>query len=208
MTTTKTRRRPVQKRSRETVNAILEATTRVLRDEGYDRATTNRIAKVAGVSIGSLYQYFPNKNELFLALLERHAERQMATVAGLLAGEQSAPPEQLIRRVVRALLAAHRVDPELHQVLMEQLPHIAAVREIRKIEKTLTLLVRTELEKRQDELRPLPDLDLATFLLIHTMEGLTHAVVLERPDLLDDDLVEEISTLILRYLLPSSRLPE
>ena len=208
MAATRSRRRPVQERSRATVEAILEATTRVLRDEGYDKATTNRIAKVAGVSIGSLYQYFPNKNSLFLALLERHAERQAATVASLLAGLAGAPPQVLVRRVVEALLAAHRVDPELHQVLMEQLPHNDAVREIRKIEQTLTFVVRGELEKRRDELRDFPDLDLVSFILIHTVEGLTHAVVLERPDLLDDRLVDEITALILRYLLPADRLAE
>ncbi|MCP4808073.1 MAG: TetR/AcrR family transcriptional regulator [Proteobacteria bacterium] len=205
---TRARRRPIQSRSKATVDAILEATTRVLRDEGYDKASTNRIAKVAGVSIGSLYQYFPNKNSLFLALLEQHAERQAATVARMLAGMHAAPPEQLIRQTVEALLAAHRVDPELHRVLMEQLPHIEAVREIRKIEKTLAVLVRSELEKRRSELRDLPDLELVTFILIHTVEGLTHSVVMERPDLLDDRLVDEITTLILRYLLPRDRLPE
>lgn len=206
MATTRGRRRPIQARSKATVDAILEATTRVLKTDGYEKASTNRIAKVAGVSVGSLYQYFPNKQALILALLERHAERQAMTVASLLGGMQDAPLDQLVRRVVEALLAAHRVDPELHRVIMEQIPGVEAVREIRKMEKLLTALVTSEIDKRQSETRPLPDPELTTFVLIHTVEGLTHAAVLERPDLLGDRLVDEITTLVLRYVLPAEKL--
>src|SRR5487761_943127 len=63
-----------QERSRATVDALLEATTRVLIKEGYDRASTNRIAEVAGVSIGSLYQYFPSKEALVAAVIDRHTQ--------------------------------------------------------------------------------------------------------------------------------------
>ena len=205
MATPRARRRPIQARSRATVDAILEATTRVLKTEGYDRASTNRIAKVAGVSVGSLYQYFPNKKALIMALLERHAERQAMTVASMLAGMQDAPIDELVRGMIRALLAAHRVDPELHRVVMEQIPSVDAVREIRKMEALLTQLIRGEMEKRRDEIREL-DPELATFVLIHTVEGLTHAAVLERPDLLGDALVDEIAELVLRYVLPADRL--
>jgi len=206
MSTARARRRPVQDRSKATYDAILEATTRVLKEEGYDKASTNRIARVAGVSVGSLYQYFPNKQALIMALLERHAERQAMTVATLLAGMHDAPIEELVRGVVKALLAAHQVDPELHRVVMEQIPSIEAVREIRKMEALLTALIRTEIDKRSDEIRPIHNPEVVTFVLIHTVEGLTHAAVLERPDLLDERLVDEVATLVLRYILPADRL--
>jgi len=63
---------PQQDRSKVTVDAILTATARILTQEGYDRATTNRIAELAGVSIGSLYQYFPSKEALVTSLAEQH----------------------------------------------------------------------------------------------------------------------------------------
>src|SRR5579864_4857779 len=66
------RKLPSQKRSQDTVAALLEATARVLERDGFDRASTNRIAEAAGVSIGSLYQYFPSKEALVAALVERH----------------------------------------------------------------------------------------------------------------------------------------
>ena len=69
---TEARKLPQQERSRIAVAAILEATTRILTEEGYEKANTNRIAERAGVSIGSLYQYFPNKESLITALLVQH----------------------------------------------------------------------------------------------------------------------------------------
>ncbi|XOT97655.1 TetR/AcrR family transcriptional regulator, partial [Alcaligenes pakistanensis] len=67
------RRIPRQSRSRALVEAILEATARVLSERGYAGTNTNVVAEVAGVSVGSVYQYFPNKDSLIAALHERHA---------------------------------------------------------------------------------------------------------------------------------------
>src|ERR1700704_3271428 len=74
------RKRPRQHRSKATVDAILEATARVLIKHGFDGLTTNAAAAAAGVSIGSLYQYFPNKEALVAALLEQHIGQMNAAV--------------------------------------------------------------------------------------------------------------------------------
>src|SRR5262249_7474993 len=76
------RKLPVQERSRVTVEALLEATARILVKEGFDAASTNRIAAVAGVSVGSLYQYFPSKESLVAALIDRHNQQIMQAVQG------------------------------------------------------------------------------------------------------------------------------
>jgi AcrR family transcriptional regulator len=76
---TNPRKSASQKRSRVTVDTLLEATARVLVKQGYDRASTNRIAATAGVSIGSLYQYFPNKEALVAALVARHSRGDAST---------------------------------------------------------------------------------------------------------------------------------
>jgi AcrR family transcriptional regulator len=77
---TKPRKLATQQRSRATVAALVEATARILVREGFDKASTNRIAQVAGVSVGSLYQYFPSKEALVLAVLERHNRQIMEVV--------------------------------------------------------------------------------------------------------------------------------
>ena len=81
---TSPRKSASQERSRLTVNALLEATTRVLVKEGYDRASTNKIAAVAGVSIGSLYQYFPSKEALVAAVSERHSHEVLQLIRNAL----------------------------------------------------------------------------------------------------------------------------
>ncbi|MBM4358144.1 MAG: TetR/AcrR family transcriptional regulator [Deltaproteobacteria bacterium] len=115
------RKLPRQTRSRNTVEAILAATSRVLVDEGYDSASTNRIAEVAGVSVGSLYQYFPNKQSLVVALLETHHQAMIGVLDEACIFERKASPAARLdvnaRAYVEAVFAAHRVDPALHRIL-------------------------------------------------------------------------------------------
>src|SRR5258708_9108280 len=106
-----------QERSRFTVDALLEATARILVKEGFDRASTNRIAEAARVSIGSLYQYFPSKEALVAALAERHMEEMLTEFNASLERLMRLPLEQATREMVEIMLRAHAVDPALHQVL-------------------------------------------------------------------------------------------
>lgn len=76
--TLKPRKTPAQSRSIETVSVILEAAARVLEERGFDGYTTNAVAERAGVSVGSLYQYFPNKDALTVALIDRETAELMA----------------------------------------------------------------------------------------------------------------------------------
>src|SRR5580692_8818066 len=69
------RKTPIQARSTVTVEAIFEATIQVLLSRGADRLTTTRVAERAGVSVGTLYQYYPNKQSLLFAVLENHLSR-------------------------------------------------------------------------------------------------------------------------------------
>src|SRR3984885_9989466 len=82
---TSPRKSASQQRSQITVNALLEATARILVREGFDKASTNRIAEVAGVSVGSLYQYFPSKEAIVAALIDLHNSQVMRAVQSELA---------------------------------------------------------------------------------------------------------------------------
>src|SRR5689334_14652682 len=97
---TKPRKIAVQERSRATVGSLVEATARILVKEGFDKASTNRVAEVAGVSIGSLYQYFPSKEALVAAVIERHQQQIMQMVRSELAQVRPQPLDQAIRRFV------------------------------------------------------------------------------------------------------------
>src|SRR6266481_6253125 len=115
---TSPRKSASQERSRSTVDALLEATARVLVKEGYDHASTNKIADAAGVSIGSLYQYFPSKEALVAAVIERHSSGMLEIVRASAVRVALLPLEEAARELVGVMIEAHRVDPKLHRVLV------------------------------------------------------------------------------------------
>src|SRR5271168_2785812 len=119
------RRRPKQRRARVTVEAVLDAVIRILKREGFSAITTNRIAEVAGVSIGSVYQYFPDKRAIFAALHERHIEEIDRLVEAKLMEHAASPLDTLMRAMIEAMVDAHASDPELFELLLTEVPHRA-----------------------------------------------------------------------------------
>jgi AcrR family transcriptional regulator len=111
------RRVPRQARSQQTVDCILEAATRVFRREGF-RGTTNRVAAEAGVSIGSLYEYFPNKQALLAALAERHVALAEVEVATALVETKSIAT--LLANLQRAILSSQRYPSEALELLSKR----------------------------------------------------------------------------------------
>lgn len=200
---TRPRKHASQDRSRATVDTLVEATARILVKEGFDKASTNRIAEEAGVSVGSLYQYFPSKEALVAAVIVRHNEALMQTARGALAEVASLPIAKAVRRLVTVAIEAHRIDPKLHRVLAEQLPRTGMLEDVGIINREGYTLVRSYLEAHRDEIRAV-DLDMAAFVAVTSIEALTHTAVLHRADMLSDDtvgtLVDEATRLIVKYL--------
>lgn len=180
----------------------MRATARILVKRGYLATTTNHIAEAAGVSVGSLYQYFPNKEAIVAALLERHLEEtqgwlRRATVAAL-----DQPLEQAARSLIEGLIAAHRVDPDLHRVFVEELPRISTFERIHELEQETLLIVRAYLEARVPELAKKRKLDIVCFVIVHSVEALTHGLVLFRRDWLEEPaFVDEVARLVVRYVV-------
>jgi AcrR family transcriptional regulator len=202
---TKPRKNASQERSRATVDALIEATARILVREGFDQASTNHIAAKAGVSVGSLYQYFPCKEALVAAVMERHNQELMKIVRGALAEVAALPIEQAARKLVAAAIQAHRTDPKLHRVLAEQIPRTGRLESVEPFYQQNYALFRRYLEAHRDELRAL-DLELATFVAVTTIEALTHTAVLHHAENFSDAtfeaLVDEATRLVVRYLKP------
>jgi AcrR family transcriptional regulator len=200
---TNPRKKASQERSRATVNALIEATARILVKEGFDKASTNRVAEVAGVSVGSLYQYFPSKEALVAAVIERHSQEIMQTVRGELADIETQPLEQGVRKLIAAAIKAHRVNPKLHHVVAEQIPRVGKLERAATFSQENFALFRDYLESRRDEIRTL-DLDLASFVCVNSIEALTHNAVLHHSKIFSDEameaLVDEGARLIVGYL--------
>ena len=200
---TKPRKIASKERSRATVDALVEATARILVKEGFDKASTNRIAEVAGVSVGSLYQYFPSKEALVAAVIERHQQKIMETVHGELAEVLAQPVEKAVRKLVAVAVESHRVDPKLHRVLAEQIPRVGKLEKLESFNRENYALFRAYLEGHRDELR-VDDLELASFVCVTSIEALTHNAVLHYSTVFSDEamevLIDEGTRLVIGYL--------
>jgi AcrR family transcriptional regulator len=182
----KPRKRPSQARSKATVEAILVAAAQIFRRQGYAGATTDRIAERAGVSVGSLYQYFPNKDAILVALTERHVDAGFALVRELLAETLSDVPalEPLLRRFVVAMITLHEREPELHRVLFEEAPLPASLRrQLRRRENELATEVAALLEVHP-EVR-MRDPRLTAYVLVQSVDALIHNFILHPPEGID-----------------------
>jgi len=200
---TKPRKHASQERSRATVDALIGATARILVREGFDKASTNRIAETAGVSVGSLYQYFPSKEALVAAVIDRHHQDLMQVVRGALAEVAKLPIKQGVRKLVTSAIEAHRVDPKLHRVLAEQIPRTGKLESVEVFNREAYALFRSYLESHRAEFRAL-DLELAAFVCVTSIEALTHTAVIHHSEMLSDQateaLIDEATRLVIRYL--------
>src|SRR5262245_47865324 len=150
---TNPRKHVSQERSRATVDALIEATARILVREGYDKASTNRIAEEAGVSVGSFYQYYFGKEVLVAVVIDRHNQEIIQVVRGALAEVASQLIEKVVRRLVAVAIEAHRVDSKLHRVLTEQIPCVGRLENVEAFNREVYVLCRAYLEDHNDELR-------------------------------------------------------
>jgi AcrR family transcriptional regulator len=195
------RKRPRQRRAQETLDAILQATAQVLEADGYNKLSTNLVAKVAGVSIGSLYQYFPNKDALLLELFQRHTDEMLTLLGREVLSMATEPIPDAVRRFIRLNIHEHAEHPRLHLALVQHMLNIGP-EHVQLIQDRALAAVKAYLALHRDEILP-QNLDVAAFVLVTTVQGVIHAAVLERPDYLDEEALEqELCDIVLRYLLP------
>lgn len=200
------RRKPRQVRAELTRERILTAAAHVFAEYGYAAGTTNRIAEHARMSIGSLYQYFPNKDAILVELVDDHIEAGTRAVLAamdgpLAAGPDDPPPlEDLIGPAVRAMVALHGTDRGLHRVLFEEAPRPPEqLARLRALERDLTGQVASLLGAHP-EVR-VRDVDVAARLVVDAIESLVHRVATDDASGIDDDvLAAEVTRLVVAYL--------
>lgn len=194
------RRVPTQKRSRELTQSLLEATESLLLEEGFEALTTNAVAARAGVSIGSLYQYFRTKDELvaevFIARLHDTLHMFEEALRGL---TDDAPPRAVIAAFVSLRLDSLRRDtklfaaiadhPELRPLDVEKITYLRVVQ-----------LVRIALEKYRTALR-VPDPDLAAVIVVEGVHSIGQKILVEHPEHSPEQLASAMTDLVTRYLL-------
>jgi AcrR family transcriptional regulator len=196
------RRNPTQARARETIAAILEAAAQILERGGREALGTNRIAERAGVSIGSLYQYFADKDAILLALARRELGKGQDVVLAALAQTPNLDAEQRARLVIRALVAAfgsrHRLRRHLLEALYAQGRHDELNRPVEAIARAMTLAAERLAPNADRRSAPV-----RIFVLTRAVSGVIRAAALEgSPFLGSAQLEDELVALITRYTAP------
>jgi AcrR family transcriptional regulator len=179
------------------VDAILVAAAHILKTEGSARVTTNRIAELAGVSVGSLYQYFPNKQAVLDALRARYATWFDAALDEEIGKGEVLPLRAAVRSAVDRIIAMHRIDPALHaQLSADERPLTPEdLREFRR-------RMQSYLEEHATSLRPM-DAALASYIGTRAMEALLHGTAHDDPEWLEHPgFAQEVTELLVRYLEP------
>lgn len=197
-----TRKKPSQTRAKDTVTAILEASAHILTTSGYDTLTTNRVATVAGVSIGSLYQYFSSKEEIVGELMDRYCDRMNALFGEVFLRAQGLSPRELTREVVSALYRAKAENPRLSRVLREHLPRLGRLDRLEESLRQITRVVGGYLTEHRALLR-VQEPERAAFYAVTTCDGLTMASIANGED--PETAIAEIADIVSRYLFRDAK---
>jgi len=193
------RKHATQSRSRASVSAILEASSQVLAEDGYSAFNTNVVARRAGVSVGTLYQYFPNKESLLAAVQQKHLDE----IASALERAFSFPELSLsaaVERMIEAVIAVHNINPGLHTVLREEAVRLDAKGNEDQVYGLLDFRLRELFEAHRAEIK-VRDLSLAAFVVVSIVEGTLHAALRRHPETIKSgSLARELVKAVLGYL--------
>ena len=168
-----------QQRSKATVEAIFEATARVLESDGLTALTTNHVARLAGVSIGSLYEYFDNKDALLVAWCERHISEVKALADQMFSILAETPPAEAIELFIDGLLTMHQTRPKLKHVLMNELPKRLGLDPIRELDNHFERSVVEYFKLQRASLRDL-DVESASYVICRAGKAVTMSFFLEQ----------------------------
>jgi AcrR family transcriptional regulator len=186
MSPARKRRAPVQARSKAMVERILDAATRVLAASGYGQMSTNRIAEEAEVSVGSLYRYFSDKDEIFEELRARVTDEIMGDLTDAITDAAGRPPFEGVRAVVAALVASLHRHQAVIKALVNEVPMGTQANVLPEIERSLAQFTRIYAVQQLPDL-PRTELDARIYLAMGVTLNSCLRIALERPADLDED---------------------
>jgi len=195
------RKQPRQVRAAVTVDAIVVAAERVLARGGLDALTTNRVAEVAGVSIGSVYQYFPDKDAIVAALIERYLGQYYGAFSSILDAAAAMPLELATEGVLRAAMQVFAGQAKIHGTLYERMFALGMTPAFQRVLERYVARIAEYLGARTDVAVASPEV--AAFLVFHAAEGIARAVAMAGRTPGQDDLhISELCRMIVGYLRP------
>ncbi|MBK8998718.1 MAG: TetR/AcrR family transcriptional regulator [Myxococcales bacterium] len=193
-------RAPRQKRSQETAEAIVEAAARVFAEMGLERATTNRIAEVAGVSVGSLYQYFPDKHALLTAIFVRESARLEAELLRIFSEIGLDDVPAILHAYTERTLVVFESNAPLYRMLLDEVPRFAGLDPTYEIDLKAARSLLLLLELGRSRIVP-KNLEVAALLMVRSFRYNT-LVTLREPlaGARRQAFVEEMTAMLANYL--------
>jgi len=203
------RKGPTQERSKATFSLILETTTRFLEKWNLDQLSTNKIAEHAGISIGSLYQYFPSKEAILKSLLELYIKRENAIIVKELdkftSREKTLTFYEAIDIIIGACLESKIKQKKLSKIVAQHFLGLMNAEYVTKLDENLMELIKNHIFIHQNELRK-QDLDLGIFLALQIVKVIPFTVLFHQKWELSDPLLrKEIVNLV--FVALTKRLP-
>lgn len=193
-------KKPKQERSKSTVDAILEAVTHIMDKDGPLSLTTNKIAEKAGVSVGSLYQYFKNKESIFEAILLRMTEQNLLSLEEKLAQK---PEEVSIRRIIKLVVQSHfdniQKMGKLTSVLFEYAPHVLSPGHFKQSDERVINFLIEKTNEYNIKIRP-NNKENAFFISSQAVRGVLFMTILSRPAEARQELIDELIDMLSLYL--------
>jgi AcrR family transcriptional regulator len=194
------RRKPTQARARLTIETIFEATARIIERHGAGAVNTNAIAERAGVSVGTLYEYFPNKEAVLIAMARRQLGEDEGEIAKVLAEALERPGAPLARLVIRTLVKLLQTGPEVRRAIMTA--HISSGlggEHARPVQEVAEILASRGDRILPERAQPIPPA--ALFVLTRAVIGVLRAAFEEQSPLLGrPELEDELAALVEAYL--------
>lgn len=195
------RKQPKQERSKVTVEAILDGAIRVFDRKGGESCTTAHIAEAAGVSVGTLYQYFSNRDAIIDALQDREFDRALNMLMEHFEATSFTDARKLARAVVSGLLALYRSAPGLHRLLAINGLHVTPTERVQAFDRRVVEMLRAFFEVTPFPIRR-ENRHAAAFVLYQSVRATLLAAILEEPAGLSDAiLIHEVTDLVSGHLV-------
>ena len=196
------RRRPKRRTGEEIIEAILETTERILTEKGLAGLTTKRLAARAGVSVGSVYQYFENREGIIADLARRLERRALELALQRLAREPGASVRRIISIFVGVLVEGGMGDTRMRRALLLEVPRSWIEEQSAAVDAEVLNAIEELARARPDTVRQ-DDPEKMAFIAHHAVEAVVEAAILRRPDWVgEDSFRRELELLVARYVAP------
>jgi AcrR family transcriptional regulator len=197
------RKRPKQKRAQERVDKILETSINIIEDEGFEKLNTNYIADKSGISVGSIYQYFPNKESIVSSLIEKHYEDRMLLLNEKVFTLKRQSVEAVVDGIIRTLFESHSKNPKLEQIFQSKKRNVGQQVREQHLDQELMKLLEKYMTRTIGNFE-VKNLSLALKILATSIKSVCLDSIYDSNYGSQEEVIIELKKMTLRYITKDS----